>query len=53
VILCDKDGFVKRLFDRMRARLQELGARRIWRGNAWYWDLKPDWHPGDVIEVVL
>ncbi len=51
VILCDRDGFVESLFDRMRARLQELGARRIWRGNAWYWDLKPDYRPGEVFEL--
>lgn len=28
-------------------RLEELGARRIWRGSAWHWDLKPDYVPGE------
>jgi len=28
-----------------------LGARRIRRGNFWYWDLKPDYTPGGVIEL--
>jgi hypothetical protein len=29
----------------------QLDARRIWLGNAWHWDLKPDFKPGDVIEL--
>jgi hypothetical protein len=31
--------------------LEQLGARRIWRGNAWFWDLKPDYRPGEVFEL--
>lgn len=50
-ILYDKDDFFKSFLERLRHRLSELGARRIWRGNAWYWDLKPDFKPGDVIEL--
>jgi len=37
--------------ERLRARLAVLGARRIRRGNAWYWDLKPDYRPGDVFSL--
>jgi hypothetical protein len=36
---------------RLRERLATLGARRVWRGNAWFWDLKPDYQPGDVFEL--
>jgi uncharacterized protein len=50
-ILYDRDGFFTGYLDRLRGRLRELGSRRIWRGNAWYWDLKPDFKPGDVIEL--
>lgn len=50
-ILFDRDGFFTRRLDRLRKRLKELGAKRIWRGNAWYWDLKPDYKPGDIIEL--
>ncbi len=50
-ILYDRDGFLRSVLDRLRARLESLGARRIWRGNAWHWDLKPDFKPGDVIEL--
>ncbi len=50
-ILFDRDGFLSQAFARLRARLESLGARRIWRGNAWFWDLKPDYRPGEVFEI--
>lgn len=50
-ILLDRESFFSRKLDRLRARLAELGARRIWRGNAWYWDLKPDYRPGEVFDL--
>lgn len=50
-ILFDRNGFFNGVLERLRRRLKELGAKRIWRGNAWYWDLKPDYKPGDVIEL--
>lgn len=50
-ILFDPDGFLSRCLEGLRARLQKLGARRIRRGNAWYWDLKPDLKPGEVFTL--
>lgn len=50
-LLYDRDDFFKQFLNRLRRRLSELGARRIWRGNSWYWDLKPDFKAGDVIEL--
>lgn len=50
-LLYDRDGFFAQRLDRLRRRLAELGARRIWRGDIWYWDLKPDYKPGEVIEL--
>ena len=50
-VLYDPDGFLGRSFDRRRARLCQLGARRISRGNAWYWELKPDLKPGEVFAL--
>jgi uncharacterized protein len=50
-ILFDRDGFLADAFARLRGRLTTLGARRIWRGNAWFWDLKPDYRPGEVFEL--
>jgi hypothetical protein len=50
-IVHDPEGFLVGYLDRLRARLLELGARRIWLGNAWYWDLKPDLKPGEIIHL--
>lgn len=51
LILYDKDGFFMRILDRLRRRLDELGSKRVFRGNRWYWILKPDYKPGDIIEL--
>ena len=50
-LLYDRDDFLKGFLDRLRRRLKQLGARRIRRGNAWYWDLKPDFKPGEIFEL--
>jgi len=50
-ILFDSNGFFSKRLVRLRNRLRELGAKRVWRGNAWYWVLKPDYKPGEVIEL--
>ena len=50
-ILWDRDQFLAMAFARLRARLNSLGARRIWRGNAWFWDLKPDYRLGEVFDL--
>jgi predicted nucleotidyltransferase len=50
-LLFDRNGFFRATLEAFRARLDELGARRIWQGNAWYWDLKPDYRPGDIFEL--
>ena len=50
-ILFDREGCLAGALDRLRSRLDELGSRRVWLGNAWYWDLKPDYKPGDVFDL--
>jgi hypothetical protein len=50
-ILHDPEGFFAGYLDRLRSRLRELGARRVWIGNAWYWELKPDIKPGEVFSL--
>jgi len=51
IILFDRDDFMKKIMDKVRARLRELGARRVWRGRRWYWVLKPDVKEGEVLEI--
>lgn len=50
-VLYDPEGVLAGALDRLRERLAQLGARRVWRGSAWYWDLKPDYVPGEVFEI--
>lgn len=50
-ILFDRDGAFARRLDRLRRRMAELGSKRVWLGNAWYWILKPDYKPGEVFEI--
>jgi hypothetical protein len=51
MLLVDRDDFMRNALEALRLRLAALGARRIWRGNAWFWDLKPDYRPGEVFEI--
>lgn len=49
-VLWDVEGFFGGVLDRLRARLAELGARRYVDEEGYeFWDLKPDWKPGDVV----
>lgn len=51
VLLHDRDGFFRSVLDRMRESLRRLGARRLRIGRVRYWDLKPDYRPGEVFEL--
>jgi hypothetical protein len=52
VLLFDRDGFFRAVLERLQRRLAELGSRRYVDEDGYeYWDLKPDWKPGDVVEL--
>ncbi len=52
IVLLDREGVLQEELDRLRKRLEVLGSRKIvLPDGSWYWDLKPDWKPGDVIEL--
>ena len=37
---------------RLRKRMDELGTRKVTHADgSWHWDLKPDWAPGEVVEL--
>ncbi len=50
IILYDKNNFMRNVLDRVRRKLRELGARRVWLGRRWYWILKEPYKFGEVIE---
>ncbi|MEM3545685.1 MAG: nucleotidyltransferase domain-containing protein [Candidatus Bathyarchaeia archaeon] len=52
VILYDRRGFLEGLLLDLKAKLLKSGAKRVpIDGNRWYWDLKPDYKPGESIEI--
>ncbi|MBI2215799.1 MAG: nucleotidyltransferase domain-containing protein [Candidatus Rokubacteria bacterium] len=52
VVLVDSGGVFAREIARVRDRLAELGARRVWHSpDRWYWLLTPEIEPGQVITI--
>ncbi|MCS7116735.1 MAG: nucleotidyltransferase domain-containing protein [Nitrososphaerota archaeon] len=53
VILYDKDRFLEGLLLNLHAKLLKVGAKRLFiNRDRWYWDLKPDYKLGEVVEVI-
>ena len=50
-LLFDRGHLLARRLERLRQRLVELKARRIRKGGGYYWQLKPGFKPGDIIEL--
>ena len=45
-------GILQKRFEALRKRLKELKSKRVTLPDGtWYWDLKPDWKPGEVITL--
>lgn len=54
IILYDPDKVLRKLFFKLRQELKKLGAKKVVLADgSWYWDLKPDWKPGEIVEVKL
>lgn len=52
IILYDKERFFKNRLKELKNRLLELGSKKIvLEDKTWYWNLKPDIAPGEVIEL--
>lgn len=51
VIVFDRDCFFEEVLKGLAERLKTLKAERKRLGKMWYWVLKRDYRPGDVIEV--
>ncbi|MFQ6071003.1 MAG: nucleotidyltransferase domain-containing protein [Candidatus Aminicenantales bacterium] len=52
IILFDRSDILKRELKRLRKRLRELGAYKVvLPDKSWYWVLKPDWKPGEIIQL--
>ncbi len=51
LILYDEGDFLKNYLAKLKERLKALGAVKKRLGGGWYWVLKPDYRPGDIIEL--
>lgn len=51
-ILHDRAGFFGQVLKGLRQRMQALGSRRVMLPDgSWYWDLKPSYRFGEVVEL--
>ena len=52
VVLYDPESVLERELAAVRGRMAELGSKRVeLPDGSWYWDLKPDWRPGEVVDL--
>jgi len=54
IVLYDKDESFKYLMEKFREKIKELGSRKVFLPDgSYYWELKPDWRPGEVVEIKI
>ena len=52
ITLYDPASVLERELNTVRRRMAELGSQRVELADgSWYWDLKPDWRPGEVVDL--
>lgn len=53
-VLYDSHGRMAQLLDSFREKMRQFGMKKIvFPDGKWAWDLKPDWRPGEVVEIKL
>ena len=50
-IIFDQDNFLRNYLSDLKRSLEDQGARRIWQGRTWYWDLQPNFDPSKKISL--
>ncbi len=50
-ILYDRDNFFLNYISDLKTRLNKLGSKKVQFKGGYYWLLKPDYKPGDIIEL--
>ena len=50
-LVFDRNIFFAGYLERLRRRLNELGARRRWTAGGYYWEYKPDIQPSEVLTL--
>ena len=46
------DDFIENKMESLRRKLKKMGSKRVFLDDKrYYWDLKPDYKLGDVVEI--
>jgi hypothetical protein len=54
IILYEKGECFRELIKKFREKLKELGSRKVYLPDGtYYWELKPDWKPGEEVEIKI
>ena len=54
IVLFDKDECFKSLMEKFKEKIKELGSRKVFLPDgSYYWELKPDWKPGEIVEIKI
>ena len=54
IILYEKGKRFRELLNKFKQKIRQLGSRKVYLPDGtYYWELKPDWKPGEVIEIKL
>ncbi len=51
VIVYDKNDFLRKELEKLKVKLNSIGAKRIKSKHGWYWILKPNIKFGEVIKI--
>ena len=52
IMLFDVDDFIENKMKNLRKKLKKMGSKKIYiDDNRYFWDLKPDYKPGDVVVI--
>jgi len=54
IILYEKGKCFRELMNKFKEKLEELGSRKVYlEDGSYYWELKPDWKPGEEVEIKI
>lgn len=54
IILFERNYCFTKMLKKMRKEIKKMGSRKVsLPDGSWYWELKPGWKPGELIEVAL
>jgi len=54
IILYEKGRCFRELLKKFKEKIKELGSRKVYlEDGTYYWELKPDWKLGEIVEIKI